>query len=382
MNFIQVNYAKRIFGLDLMRAVAILMVVSSHVVWILPDLRSFFPELLSVFGALGVEIFFVLSGFLIGRILYNLFVQREFTVKTMFYFWIRRWFRTLPNYYFVLLVNIAILYYLGNSLPEHLWRYFFFVQNLFTEMPWFFPESWSLSIEEFAYIIGPLLLYMFLYFLKCNISRQRLFLLVTLLILVMFLMTRFFYHHHETVRNMQHWNVNVKAIVLYRIDAIYYGVLAAYLSMVRPKLWFKARYGSFGLGILIFLVMMAVLPIKRIYIETHPAFWNVWYFVILSLAIALTLPLLATVQTAPKVVSKPITYISLLSYSMYLLHYSVVMQLLKFFIPSEQFSGIDMVVYLMVYLLMVFLSSYLLYVCFEKPMMDLRDKPVIKNRFK
>ena len=70
----QINYSKRIFGLDIMRAVAILLVVFSHALWIVPEKTGIIPDLLSLSGVIGVEIFFVLSGFLIGRIVYNIFL--------------------------------------------------------------------------------------------------------------------------------------------------------------------------------------------------------------------------------------------------------------------------------------------------------------------
>ena len=104
----KINYGNRIFGLDIMRATAILMVVFSHVLWILPIRKNLVSEVLSLSGLLGVEIFFVLSGFLIGRIIFNSFVNGKFTIKEVSYFWIRRWFRTLPNYYLIRKYNILI----------------------------------------------------------------------------------------------------------------------------------------------------------------------------------------------------------------------------------------------------------------------------------
>ena len=150
---------QRIFGLDVMRAAAILLVVFSHTLWIVPNAKGLVLDLLSLSGFLGVEIFFVLSGFLIGKIIYKLFVNDEFDFSKVKYFWVRRWFRTLPNYYFVLLLNIALAIYLGTNLPDNLWQYFLFFQNFSSGMPLFFTESWSLPIEEFAYIVGPLLQY-------------------------------------------------------------------------------------------------------------------------------------------------------------------------------------------------------------------------------
>jgi peptidoglycan/LPS O-acetylase OafA/YrhL len=65
---------KRIFGLDLIRAIAVLSVVFAHSASLLsPFYRlpyvGWFLENCSALGLLGVELFFVLSGFLIGSIL-------------------------------------------------------------------------------------------------------------------------------------------------------------------------------------------------------------------------------------------------------------------------------------------------------------------------
>ena len=377
----QIDYSKRVFGLDLMRAVAILMVVCSHLLWIVPNAHGYIPDILSISGVMGVEIFFALSGFLIGRILYKMYTSENFSGNSVFYFWIRRWFRTLPNFYLALILNILIAIYLGNQLPAHVWRYFFFFQNFATEMPWLFPESWSLSIEEYSYILGPMLLYLTL-LIKTKIPKSKLFLIVTLFIIFAFLISKLIYNHQETVRDMRHWNVNVKAMVICRIDAIYYGVLAAYISIVRPNFWRSMRYPAFLVGILGLLALNTLIPINRIFIDTHPMFWNVWYFVIKSVAICLTLPLLSLIKSAPKLILKPITYISILSYSMYVLHYSIVMQLMKHFMPTEAFAGLDIAVFIMVYFLLTMVLSYVLYKFYEKPMMDLRDSKKNRSHFK
>ncbi len=361
-----------------MRAVAILMVVCSHILWITPNANGYLPDILSISGVLGVEIFFVLSGFLIGRILYKIYNTSDFKFNKVFYFWLRRWFRTLPNYYLALILNIGIAIYIGNQLPDHVWRYFFFLHNFSTEMPWLFAESWSLSIEEFAYILGPFLLYLTL-FIKTKISKSKLFLIVTIFIIALFLISKLFYNYTETIRDMRHWNVNVKAIVIYRIDAIYYGVLAAYISIVKPNLWRLLRFPSFCIGILGLLCLNILIPRYQIFILDYPMFWNVWYFILKSIAICIMLPLLSSMKSAPRLILKPITYISILSYAMYLLHYSVVMQLMKYFMPTDDFAGLDIAVFISVYFLLTMLLSYLLYNIYEKPMTDLRDLRSIKK---
>ena len=87
---------ERVFGLDVMRASAILLVLLGHAtVWF----ASFVPvfNIGCLGGYFGVELFFVLSGFLIGSILLRWLIDPGSTT-TLFDFWRRRWLRTLPNY--------------------------------------------------------------------------------------------------------------------------------------------------------------------------------------------------------------------------------------------------------------------------------------------
>jgi peptidoglycan/LPS O-acetylase OafA/YrhL len=144
----------------------------------------FFYQVLQLFGFFGVEIFFVLSGFLIGKILYQLYLEEDFSLATVFYFLKRRWFRTLPNYYLILLINIVIAVIIGYEMPQ-LWRYFFFLQNFKITMLPFFTESWSLSVEEFAYVVLPF----FVLFLSVIVKpkNKATFFLYAILLLIVFL---------------------------------------------------------------------------------------------------------------------------------------------------------------------------------------------------
>ena len=101
----------RVYGLDILRAMAILFVVFAHGSYLL---RKVLPiDLVNIFVLDGVAIFFVLSGFLIGGILIRQFDQRRMDGRGLSQFWIRRWFRTLPNYYLVLLILVG--YHMATS---------------------------------------------------------------------------------------------------------------------------------------------------------------------------------------------------------------------------------------------------------------------------
>src|ERR1035437_3385980 len=105
-------------------------------------------------GSIGVEIFFVLSGFLIGGILFREIDKGNSFVKTLINFWIRRWFRILPLYYAVLLFKFIAI---DHSIGWNILYYFAFLQNNFYGIN-YFSVSWSLVVEEWFYLFAPLFL--------------------------------------------------------------------------------------------------------------------------------------------------------------------------------------------------------------------------------
>ena len=71
---------------------------------------------------------------------------------------------------------------------------------------------------------------------------------------------------------------------------------------------------------------------------------------------------------------KFIATLSIISYSIYLLHYTVILHTLKVLFPSEELRGIQLLGYTLFYWFVVLVLSYLLYRYFEKPMTSLREK--------
>ncbi|MFP4846379.1 acyltransferase family protein [Winogradskyella sp. PE311] len=375
-----INKSNRIFGLDLMRAVAIILVLISHSIWVIPITNPRINELVALSGYLGVEIFFVLSGFLIGKILFRIYISVDFKIKDFGHFLVRRWFRTLPNYYLILLVNILIAICLGTKLPNDLWQYFVFFQNLAWPMSSFFGESWSLSIEEFAYILGPLVLYL-TFILNRNTAKSKLFLGVTVFIIVGFTLARLFYNSFNEVSNMTIWNRSLKAVVIYRVDAIYYGVLAAYISVQYPKFWMNCKFYGLVIGVFSIVGLNIFIPQLSLFIEISPLFWNIFYVAINSIAIACLLPYLSNVKSVSYLISKPVTFISIISYAIYLTHFSLVVKFIQQLKVSGPFANSNLIL-LTLYIGLTILLSYLLFRFYEKPITNLRDRIEIKNYFK
>lgn len=142
-------------GLDVLRALAILPVLFFHT----PQ-RLFFTFPLALqqatrFGWMGVDLFFVLSGYLIGRQVFS--AREEAPLGTQLrQFWVKRWTRTLPLY-FVVLGTYAVIkpWVFGAPFVGGGWHYALFLQNYGPLQD--FVQSWSLCVEEHFYLVLPLL---------------------------------------------------------------------------------------------------------------------------------------------------------------------------------------------------------------------------------
>jgi len=221
-------HSKRNFGLDFIRALAISLVVISHTsLLIFPKSNHIILTFIKTLGAIGVDLFFVLSGFLIGGIILKLINKNKFNSGDLINFWIRRLFRTLPNYYLILIINIGIFLCLKESLPQNIDSYFLFLQNFSNPHPNFFTEAWSLSVEEYAYLLVPLTLYFCLSFFK-NTDRNKLFLYVTVILILVFLGIKINYFYTAHINTYTEWSASFRKVVVYRMDAIYVGFLVIY----------------------------------------------------------------------------------------------------------------------------------------------------------
>ena len=144
----------RIHGLDTLRALAVTLVVLHHYTLFVSNDDDTFGWVGRI-GWVGVDLFFALSGYLIGNQIFAALGTREGLSLKSFY--ARRLLRTLPNFWVVLAI-----YFLWPAFREDapllpLWRYLSFTQNLGLEPGTAFSHSWSLAIEEQFYLLLPAL---------------------------------------------------------------------------------------------------------------------------------------------------------------------------------------------------------------------------------
>ncbi len=317
----------------------------------------------------GVGLFFVLSGFLIGGILIKTARDKEFTSGELLRFWIRRWFRTLPNYFLVLIVLTAAYYYVHKTVPPQLFQYFTFTQCFASPHPLFFGEAWSLTIEEWFYLIVPLTLFGVLYFTKGN--RSHILSLILFVLVVGTLIRVFKVAQHDYFADGS-FGAEISKQVITRMDGIMYGMLGAWCSIYKPVQWMKYKNALFVAGIVLLIG-------SRIGVTYSLFFYGYFFYSTSAVGTLCLLPKLSSVTTGRGMIFKVFTFISAISYSMYLTNHMIVERgimpglLKRLHLDAPQDAIQSMLVVLLFWALTIGIS-YLLYRFWEQPMMKLRDK--------
>ena len=157
MSFSPNTSSLRLHGLDTLRALAIVVVMLYH--FNMQGLLPLFMEPVAKVGWVGVDLFFVLSGFLISSQLFRPYLTGEKPSAKDFY--TRRAYRILPAFFVVLLLYMRVPLWREAPGPYASWQYASFTWNLLLLG---YPESrafshvWSLCVEEHFYLVFPVLL--------------------------------------------------------------------------------------------------------------------------------------------------------------------------------------------------------------------------------
>jgi peptidoglycan/LPS O-acetylase OafA/YrhL len=146
--------SRRLHGLDTLRALAVTLVVLHHyTLFVSNDDHTF--GWVGRIGWVGVDLFFALSGYLIGNQIFA--AMRTDAGLSLKNFYARRLLRTLPNYLVILSIYFLWPAFREGAPLAPLWRYLSFTQNLGLAPGTAFSHSWSLAIEEQFYLLLPAL---------------------------------------------------------------------------------------------------------------------------------------------------------------------------------------------------------------------------------
>ena len=144
--------SRRLHGLDTLRALAVTLVVLHHYTLFVSNDDATFGWVGRI-GWVGVDLFFALSGYLIGnQIFAGMKTEAGLSLSN---FYARRLLRTLPNYLFILAIYFLWPAWREDAPLAPLWRYLTFTQNLGLAPGTAFSHSWSLAIEEQFYLLLP-----------------------------------------------------------------------------------------------------------------------------------------------------------------------------------------------------------------------------------
>lgn len=317
----------RLLELDGLRGFAVLIVVLLHyfhrvMAPATPAYKHF--QVIFRLGWTGVDLFFILSGFLIGGILLD--ARSSPTYFRTFY--IRRFFRIIPIYYLWILTYIAIAVFGGRLVTQYsnshhalpldfsVFEHFFFLQNIVVPNAerlflYWFGVLWSLAVEEQFYLVAPLLIRV--------LNRRTLYCFVIALIAVAPLLRVYF----RIVNPGLH--VDVYSFTLCRADALSFGILAALLwREQRFRDWIGRSSSIVYLALALLAGGMLVLwykfsdPKETFALTVGLSWIALFYFVLLLVVLAYRESLLARWARASW-----LRELGRVSYCVYVIHFGI-----------------------------------------------------------
>lgn len=340
--------------LDGVRAIAALMVMFFHFFQNLETQNAVLSiaKKFAVFGQTGVSLFFVLSGFLITRILLNTKNSASYFLN----FYIRRALRIFPLYYLFL----GIFYFLMPLLEktafvpfqQQIW-YWVYLQNVAMTFNWnnFGPDHfWSLSVEEHFYLFWPLIVY---FFTTGGIKKA-----IAILIAVAFI-TRLI---------LLKMNLGVFYFTLTRMDEL---VLGAFLAVL--ELEGKLKPGSAKKFILLFfIIMIPTLGLWVFFTGLHMDIIQVSKFILLAICYFSLIGMIITLKTGhwlKKILQLGgLSYTGRISYGLYVYH-PLCFYIVKSYLPTGSLLLAFVLCFLVSYL-----TATLSYYLYESRFLTLKDK--------
>ncbi len=351
--------------IDGLRAISVLGVIFYHL-----EFNYNGQKLLSG-GFLGVDVFFVISGYLITKIIYKeLILNNKISIIS---FYERRIRRIIPVLLVVTISFIIISFFL--SLPTPLWKASesilastFFIGNFYflnesiaygdnysNLMP--FLHTWSLGIEEQFYIIFPITL-----FLLHKYFNKKLFFILLVLFFLSFLA------HHYTNNS---WLPTLKASSFYMLpfrgwEILSGSILAVFETKCKKKNWFFNQYITTASFLIIlfsffFFKFEKLNPFPNLLLPVCSTLAIIWFS--------------NKKNIVTKLLSfKPLVKIGLISFSLYLWHFPIFSLFRQIDIKSELFQNLN---YKIVLLIVVFILSTISFKLIEQPF---RDKKIISNK--
>jgi peptidoglycan/LPS O-acetylase OafA/YrhL len=365
----QAKNTTKLVGLDHLRTLAITMVFIYHFGRMFPHPE--WTEKISKFGWTGVDLFFVLSGYLIASQLFSTIAKgKNISLKAFF---VKRFFRIIPPYLVVVAIYFLFPYSHERESLAPLWKYLTFTQNLGLDLrtQGTFSHAWSLCIEEQFYLFLPLILFTLTYF---RLIKNGFWVLISLFLFGFFI--RFYSYEHfvtPNIDNEQVWAFWYKWVyypTYCRLDGLLVGVSIAAVFQFKPII--RERITQFGNSLV--LLSIGILALAYNVCSDEMSFAaSVWGFPIVSLGYGvLVLAAISPSSFLYRMQSNFTQYIAMLSYGIYLTHKIVI------HITQDQFAKLNIekdsnLMFLICILTSIAIAA-LMNKIIEKPFLKIRDK--------
>lgn len=360
-----INYLRKIINidrnpvLDLCRSLAILYVVIFHFMMNFPNAPF---QFIYNQGHLGVDLFFIISGYLVGRQPLKLVLNNK--KQNFKEFYIKRFFKIIPSFWFLilgayLLYNVFFPFPLKTFEAGEWFYYFTFTQNYSGSNV--LSHAWSLCVEEHFYIILPISLLILRLLKKSNPKQIFVFLILAIISAYLFRYIGYIIHY-ETY-----------AATHNRIDALALGVLLALLELTKNNFFnLSDQLGSkqkarITLGIVILGIGLFIGGYSKAIDSIDNFYYQVLYHGFVPLGIFLILSQTLNLKFKLPIWLKLSAYFS---YNWYLWHCVIVFYLVYYF---EDYKVI-----FLPYILVTFVVSVLTTYFIEEPFMRLRNQVLIK----
>lgn len=363
--------SRRVHGLDTLRALAVSLVVLHHYVLFVSGRPTF--GWVGELGWMGVDLFFALSGYLIGNQIFAAMGSGDGFSLPRFY--ARRFLRTLPNFYVVLALYFLWPAFRGEAPLLPLWKYLTFTQNIALEPGTAFSHAWSLSIEEQFYMLLPALA---LAGAALGNSRRAAWFAIALAFGAGMLFRADAWFDH--VQGQAGWMRGYYKYIYYssfcRFDELLAGVAVALLKNQQPALWMRlSRYGNafFAGGVMFTLLACALFLHDRFGFAV-----TVFGFPLLALGIAMLIFAAAAEGSLLRETRVPgAGSLALWSYAIYLTHKQLCIMIGDALRSAGHNVESPAAIGLM--LLASIVAGWLLYRLVETPFMALRERYVPSN---
>lgn len=360
----QVVTPARLFGLDTLRMLAIAVVMLYHL--------TIFGELplrilpVTYFGWMGVDLFFVLSGFLIGQQALKPYLAGQRLSITQFYK--RRAYRILPAYLAVLALYFFVPGWREAPQLAPLWKFLTFTMNLgFSFDRRAFSHAWSLCVEEHFYLVLPLLVTLLM---RRPSARKTGAVLASVVLLGIFLRAFLMARYPDEV-----WT-RIYFPSYTRLDGLLTGVGLAIIRAFRPQWWQALMQRGHALlltGIVCTGCVVWMFRNQDLGNDTGSAMWGVILgFPLLSLGLGLiTASSVSNNGLLARIKVPGAETVATLAFGLYLTHKAVGHMVMLHFPKITLSQGPES---WLLYAVTCFSAAWLLHVTVERPFLRLRDR--------